>query len=244
MTKIDVENAFRNFVKTYGGEVVEDLLPNSPSFKNADFIFQDQRIIAELKSLQEDKSSDKNIQKKIQEKFDKWMNSGVIPPRYGTVRVESKDLPEKCRKELIDVYKPPIQTHVKKANKQIKETLENFNIQDGKGLLIVVNDGNYALEADAVLYLLWRILGGDFKRINSIIYCTVNMFAKAPGIAKATLFWAHVTRKEVDPVDEEFISNMFRAWCQYLEEITGAPIEKIELNDPAIVKEIKYLKSS
>lgn len=238
--QVNVERAFTAFVRSYGGEIVEDLVGSSPDFSNADYLFRANNVVVELKRLVEDKSEDENIQRKIQQKFDRWMDDGTIGPIYGRVRVESKKLPENCQRELMDIYKPPIQRRIIKANKQIKATLNHFRIQNGKGLLFVVNDGNYALEADAVLYLINRILGKSFQQINSVVYCTVNMFASSPVTLKPTLFWANASRSCVPCVEEEFVMNLFRGWSAYLAQIRGEPIEEILFNDPALVEHIRY----
>ncbi len=174
--------------------------------------------------------------------MDGWMDDGTIGPIYGHVRVQSKTLPEHCQRELIDVYKPPIQRRIIKANKQIKATLNRFKIQNGKGLLILVNDGNYALEADAALYLINRILGESFRQINSVVYCTVNMLASSPLAPKPTLFWANAYRSFVPRIGDEFLMKLFREWSAYLAELSGEPIEEILLNDPAIVERIRYTR--
>ena len=237
---VDVESAFGQFVRDHGGEVIEDIVGTSADFRNADYLFRTSGVVAELKRLVDNKSKDENIQSKIQEKFDRWMDDGTIGPIYGRVRIESKTLPEHCQRELIDVYRPTIQRRIIKANKQIKATLNRFRIKDGKGLLIVVNDGNYALEADAILYLLNRILSANFRQINSLVYCTVNMFASSPATPKPTLFWAHVIRSGIPSVDKEFVMSLFRGWRFYLEKMRGEPIEEILLNDPSVVEHIRY----
>ena len=168
------------------------------------------------------------------------MNDGTIGPIYGRVRVQSNTLPEKCQRELMDIYKPPIQRRIIKANKQIKATLDRFKIQNGKGLVIIVNDGNYALEADAVLYLINRILGESFHQINSIVYITVNMFAKSPMTPKPTLFWANASRPNVPSVEQEFLMSLFSGWSAYLSELRGEAIEPILLNDPSLVESMRY----
>lgn len=239
---VNVESAFAEFVRTYGGDVVEDLVDASPDFRNADYLFKSVGVVAELKRLVEDKSEDENIQRKINEKFHRWMDNGVIGPAYGSVRIESNTLPEHCQRELMDIYKPPIQRRIVKANKQIKATLNRLRIEGGKGLLIVVNDGNYALEADAVLYLINRILGENFRHVNSIVYCTVNMFASSPLTPKPTLFWANASRKCVPHIEDEFLMHLFQGWSTYLASLRNEPIEQIVSHDPALVEHIRYIR--
>jgi hypothetical protein len=242
--QVEVEVAFRDFVREFGGEVVEDLVPKSPDFQNADFLFRDCGVVAELKRLVENKAEDAQLQAKIQTKFDRWMDNGTIPPVYGTVRIESRTLPESCQREMIDVYRPPIQRRILKANKQIKATLKRFRIESGKGLLILVNDGNYALEADAVLYLVGRVLGTKFQWVNSVVYCTVNMFASSPLTTKATLVWVHAIREGVSSVDDAFVMGLYRGWSTYLEKLTGEPVETIQVNDATVLERIKYVTRS
>ncbi|MEJ1378148.1 MAG: hypothetical protein RPU32_09295 [Candidatus Sedimenticola sp. (ex Thyasira tokunagai)] len=239
--KIDVESAFADFVREFGGEVLEDTLPKSPDFKNADYLFRDEQVVAELKRFSDDKSSDQNIQNKIQKLFDGWMEEGIVIG-YGRMVIQSNTLPQECQRQLIDVYKPPIKNSVLKANKQIKATMQREKFEGGKGLLIIANDGNYALEADAALYLIWRVLGERFRSINSVVYFTANMFAQSPHTEKPVLVWAHASRTDPAPVDDDFVSRLFRGWSGYLERVTGAPIEEIIMNEPSDLEKIRYIK--
>ncbi len=239
---VDVQRTFSEFVRQNGGEVIEDTLQKSPDFKNADYLFRSPAIVAELKCLVENKAEDINIKSKIQERMNRWMANGIIPPIYGKIRIQSKTLPEHCQHELIDLYKPPIQRRINKANKQIKATLDHLKICNGKGLLILVNDGNYALEANAVLYLLNRILGKQFRYINSVVYLTVNMYGSSPLTLKPTLVWVHAFRPDVPPIDSAFVNDLFRGWRIYLEKAKGEIIEEIWVNNNSAIKQIKYIK--
>ncbi len=240
LQNVDVETAFSDFVRSYGGKVVEDIVGSSPDFRNADYLFESVGVVAELKRLVENKSEDENIQRRINEKFHRWMDEGVIGPIYGTVKVESNTLPEHCQRELMDIFKAAIQRRIVKANKQIKATLSRLGNEGGKGLLIVVNDGNYALEADAALYLINRILGNNFRHINSVVYCTVNMLASSPLTQKPTLFWVNASRDNIPHIEEDFLLSLFRGWSEHLATVRGEPIEQIVPYDPTLVKNIRY----
>ena len=63
--QIDVEKAFADFVRGFGGEVVEDIVGASPDFRNADYLFRSNRVVAELKRVVEDKSEDDKASKKF-----------------------------------------------------------------------------------------------------------------------------------------------------------------------------------
>ena len=242
---IDVERAFAEFVPTFGGRLVDSMVGKSPAFANADYLFDKDGIVVELKRLVDDKSEDVALQNRIQAKFDTWMDDGTIPLVYGRVRIESKSLPLACQRELIDLYKPPLQRRIIKANKQIKTTMQHLRLSNHKGVLLLVNDGNYAIESNAVLYLVGRVLGKNFRHINSVLYCTVNMFATAPITSKPTLVWAHATRKSVaEPVPDDWTMAFFRGWSAHLSKYLGAPIEEILVAGAADLEGIRYIRET
>src|ERR1700720_3512438 len=103
---IDVEQAFDDYVKSVGGEVVKELLPKSPNFDNADYIFRNQQpepVIAELKCLTKDLLKE-DYQKKLNLLFDDWINSRLIPPFWGQQKFKSQDLLQKCQEELFSTF--------------------------------------------------------------------------------------------------------------------------------------------
>jgi hypothetical protein len=242
-TYVNVENAFAGFVRTFNGEVVEDIVGTSPDFKNADYIFRGLGVVAELKRLSDDKAEDKKLQAKIQAKFEAWMDGGTIGPAWGQINIKSSALPPHCRHELMSLYRPSIRRRIAKANLQIKQTKEKFGMESAKGLLILVNDGNYALETNALLYVVNQILGKNLSSINSIVYCTVNMLATTPLTAKPALVWIHAIRNEVlEPVDTEFVAKLSRSWKVYLGELMAESIEEVPMPSKLDVNNISYIK--
>jgi hypothetical protein len=221
---VDVENTFTAFVRAYGGEVVRDLVGASPAFLNADYLFRKHGVVAELKCLTEDKSEDARMRTKINAKFIEWMNRRLIGPVYGRVQIQSHTLPVECQRELMAMVSAPLRSHIRKANDQIKSTISQLKLEDAKGLLILVNDGNYALETDATLYLIGRILGTRFRSIHSVVYLTVNLYANAPGTAGPLLVWVHAGRASIPSVDYHFIDDLFAAWRVYLGRVTNREI--------------------
>jgi hypothetical protein len=238
---VPVESTFTEFVRAFGGKVVSDLVGQSPNHANADYFFPSVRVIAELKCLADDKREDTNIQGRVQELFDRWMRDGTIPLMYGEkIRVESKMLPERCQRELIELYKPPIQRRILKANRQIKATAQRLRLDDYFGLLLLVNDGNYALEANAILYQVWRILGNQFRHINNMLYFTVNMTATSPLTPKPSLVWAQVSRKGLPSAPAEFLDALWSGWGAHLQSVTGQPIDEIRLSGIQALEHVRY----
>ena len=241
---VDVTSVFTSFVKVFGGECVEDLLPDQ-SYKanNADYVFRDKNIIAELKCLEDDKSSDPKFQTKIETLYSKWIHSGLIPqpPAY-PIAVDSSSLPEECVLELIDLYKPLIERPIKKANKQIKTTKKLLSMPNAKGLLLLVNDGNFAVQSDMVLHLAERSLKGYYSSINSMVHFTVNMVSDMNGVPKDILVWVPLHRSETNRVSLEFLHELRNAWVIYFEKMRGEKVDTMSIRDIERLEEIKFIK--
>jgi hypothetical protein len=47
-----VEATWRDFVRSVGGSVIEDLVPEPRDFQNADFLFPNESVVAELKEVE------------------------------------------------------------------------------------------------------------------------------------------------------------------------------------------------
>ncbi|MFK3648015.1 hypothetical protein ACI2IY_06195 [Lysobacter enzymogenes] len=229
LSSINVEHAFADFVRAFGGEVLEDTLGTGVSFKNADYLFREIGVIGELKRLVSDTTDDAGLQRKIQEKFDRWMEDGTIGLVYGTNRINSRQLPEHCQRELIDIFRPAIQRRIVEANKQIRSTAAELGIANAKGLLLIANDGNFGLEADAARYLIGKAIGNSCSSIHSIIYFTVNMRASSPMTDKDALVWMNLNRRSIlAPVDPDFVKRLFDDWLKYLENMLSVTIDPIE----------------
>ena len=236
-----LEENFSAFVRRFGGQVVADILGPSPDHPNADYFFPRQAVVAELKCLEDDKREDQQLQTKVQAHFDRWMADGTIPIYYGdSVRVESKTLPAACQHALLEIYKPPIQRRILKANKQIKATAQRLRLESYRGLLLLANDGNYALEADAVMYLVWRILGRSFQNITNVVYFTVNMPATHPTTPKPCLVMARVQRNHLECIDPAFIQDLTSGWIKYFEELVGEPVEEVHLDGLEELSRLRY----
>lgn len=178
-----VEETLDEYVEEFGGELIKKLLSN-PNFDNADYLFRNYKVVAELKILEKDFFSAEIYRKKINELHAKWIKEGLVPHIWGKAEIQTQNLPEKCQLEFTNIIKKPLESRISKANKQIKETKKHFGIEDYKGVLILVNDGNYSLESDAIMYLVSRIVNTQCTSIDSTVHFTLNMRANMPEIDK------------------------------------------------------------
>ena len=138
---INVEETFDQLVRDYGTAcVLRDVLPKQIAFKNADYLFHSERIVAELKCLMEDNSQDIGKQLKLNALINQYFLEGNIKTKIIDENTY-KSFPKELQLKISDIYSPSIRARIKKANIQIRETKQNLRLGSYSGMLIIANDG-------------------------------------------------------------------------------------------------------
>ena len=75
---LPTEQTFDQFVKQFGGQKISNSLPNSPPFNNADYLFRNENVIAELKNFQTDFGTTENFKEKHCELVKKYLSEDFI----------------------------------------------------------------------------------------------------------------------------------------------------------------------
>jgi len=224
MNKNTFENFFSQFVEDFGGEV----LPELHTVPSADFLFRSDLVISELKTLEEDKTSDHA--KKLQALAWDWQRRGLLPAFVGRVKISLPDLSEQCQREWLKILEPPIERLIRDANKQIRSTKEHLKLLVNKGLLLIANDGNF-LHTDPknFMILVSRVLRKKkdgkprFPNIDGVCYFSYRVRTQAEGMP----FWVSGVVAENDPAMSAFQRKLNTAWLAYLSKITQQPIAEI-----------------
>ena len=113
---IMVETTWRDFVRTVGGTVVEDVMPQPRQIENADFAFLDASVVAELKEIETEFSAapafrtgfDMLTRKLVTE------DSECRPILFGGTGRQ----PAWFESEFVRLFRPPLSRILKKANRQ------------------------------------------------------------------------------------------------------------------------------
>jgi hypothetical protein len=223
--RIDVAKELSVCVKQLDGTVLDETL-HRPKFANADYWFPSYRVVAELKCLTEDLSSKEDFNESVAVLYDSWIKRGLIPrAQQERVQFNLRDIPTKCAREFIEPIKKRLEAStVKKANRQIKETKLHLNAPDAKGLLLLVNDGNYMLTPTMMLHLLARILTGKYSSIDSVIYFSVNEMTSVPGVQRPSLFWIDGLVPGREPVEERLRRDLQTEWVKHHSRIDPGPV--------------------
>jgi hypothetical protein len=195
--RIDIEDTFDSIIPTCGGKRVRDLVGASPSFDNADYVFREHKIVAELKCLEVDKSRDPATARKLSRLWINWRQRGLVtgktPPH-----IYSDQLPDTCQQEMFMALGKPIRRAIEKANRQIRETKAALGLTDYAGLLFIANDGNFLFRPPALIHYVQSVLrSGFFREIRNFVLFTVNMYSTMKGFAEPGLFWIHFTHQGI-----------------------------------------------
>jgi hypothetical protein len=202
------EAFFRRFVGRIGGQA----LPEHDS-ESADFFFPTDRVIAELKTLQKDARLEHA--RKLQELVNDWTTRGLIRI-YGRVQLSMRTLPAIPQREWLQMMQAPIETIIRKANRQIRSTKESDNLHSSKGVLLIANDGNF-LHTEPVEYmgLVARVLAKKepngnprFPHIDGVVYFSYRIPSRNEGLP----FWVAGQMKPQDAQPREFQDRLRTNW--------------------------------
>lgn len=240
-SRIDVTKEMDRFVKSFGGQVGLDLFGPNPDFSNADYVFPQDKVVAELKCLTDDKSADEDLQKKLEELFESAIQRGFIPdPGPGRHILETKGTPLQFQREVYAVISRSIIRRLSKANKQIKETKARLNLPEARGLLLLCNDGNFRLEPAQWVHAVRVALGNDFSSINSVVQFTVNMLSTTPTMGQHANLWMSGVRPGIKPVPEDFIHRLGEGWARHVGQLHNMPVTWNQTLDAKDIESLKY----
>jgi hypothetical protein len=239
------KNQFDSFVREFGGEIVDELLPEIPDLpKNADYLFSNRTIIGELKCLEEDYFGATHVGAKIKALLDKWVREGLVSAeRFREGRISTRDLPEVCGLQIIGVLTKAMTEAVADANRQIKATRAYFRVPNARGLLVLANVGNFTLTPNLVLPALGRLFRNGYSAIESYIFLVPDIDVTVPGVNKPSRIWASgPTRGPRSGVPSTFFDGITSAWLVFLQKQTPEEIEIIKGQNERTLRESGYVR--
>ena len=157
---------------------------------------------------------------KVEQCWGKWVTKGVVsgtPPEV----IRSNAIPPVCFNDLRSLYLKPIQRVVRKANRQIRETKQAFNLPDYKGLLLIANDGNFAIPPDSLLRLILQAMHGlPCPDVRECVLFSVNILAHVPDSHLPSHIWLSGAL-EGEAIPANIILDICEKWKTHHEKITG-----------------------
>jgi hypothetical protein len=132
---------FRSFVEWFGGTV---LIKEAPVGKTADYLFMQYSVIAELKTLLEDSTSEMN--ERVKKMIVSWMAESDSLPTHtiedGKIIFELRSVEVDIAYKWVDHLRQQVERLVKEANSQIAETKRRENLPNARGILLIHNTSN------------------------------------------------------------------------------------------------------
>lgn len=230
---IMVEATWRDFVRTMGGIVVDDVMPQPREIENADFAFLDASVIAELKEIETEFSSAPAFLRG----FDMLMHKLVTEdPEWRPILFGGTGQhPAWFASEFIRLFRPPLSRILKKANRQLRLTKAHFGIDTPTGILLFVNDGFTSIGPDLIHALTSDLLLHSYSSIDCCIYLTVNRYVEIAGSDEPKLIWAPRYSNRASDRLVSFVDELGRNWYNFLEQKIGPFTSRAEVPQEADV---------
>lgn len=212
---IATERNIDRFISSVGGARIDEQF-QQPTFENADYIFDQQRVIIELKILETEFGETAPFLAKeqaIHEEVAKNFSFREI------IRLENAVQQFYARKKL-ELYRAPLSRITKKANRQIRETKKILKSGDFRGILWLVNDNFREVEVDLVFGTMCRILNGANSEIRALIYVT-NHYVDIPDNNYANFLWVPAYADHAADDLPDFVNWLGSKWHDFVEAEMG-----------------------
>ena len=194
------EPHWNRFVVGFGGELVAPLI-KSQGVQNADYLFREERVIVELKTLQT-------------EFFDPLLVR-IGETAKALCEGPTEDAFVTFERRLFGILEAPLARIVKKANRQIRETKDALGLQGHRGIVLCINDGFIGFPPFFVTDLLHRILVRErFSSTHALIYMTNHVVRVNEGDHAGFLWWPYVGPKDTDEL-KAFIDRLGEGWARF-----------------------------
>jgi hypothetical protein len=228
--KNEFEQIFRDFVSAFGGEV----LPEPSDTKIADYVFRKQNVVAELKCLMEDQTDAMN-KKVTQVVQDWWTKHKKIPEGYDSSKpLEIATAPREIADGWMEILKAPIESFIRHANQQIRDTKQRLNMPEAKGLVLVFNQGNLLhnrpRDFTNLMKIILRKRDKEKERRFSHVHAGVYFSYETVRTEKEKMnFWAslqlYAPNEDVTPM-ETFLKELEQAWYAFVQKRWGKTVRQ------------------
>jgi hypothetical protein len=220
---LDAEEIFDRVVDRAGGVRVDKYINEPIGWENADYYFERDAIVAELKEIVSDPAEDQQLTERISTIYNRYADRGEVPVVYGSVPIEVSRLPLTCQREMLLPFKRRLEKHVKKAARQIKETKARLQKPDLGGLLVLVNEASTFFRPDIALYFLFHILKGQYSSIDHVVYCSINMLLVVPEEPSGARFWVDSPLAGRRDIPIEFTRRLGQTFLEVIDSEIGVP---------------------
>lgn len=229
------EAIFDEFVTWFGGEHTGGLLDDEAARpRNADYLFFERQVVAELKCLQKDFFGDEKLGEKGTKLLGSLLRAGKIPA--SCIHGNNITIPQELAPRVVELFMPPLKRAISSANDQIKQTKARLGLVQSKGLLILVNERNSSLTPALALHIVGRLLQRHYSAICSVVYVVPTMQVEGPGIPEPANLWVSgYVKSESNGVSSDLLALLEQGWRDFLEQKFGHGIRDYHVDDHRLI---------
>jgi hypothetical protein len=233
---LDVEDTWKEFVRLQEGKVLSDDFGTSPDFANADFWFDKDQVVIELKEIQTE------FLDKKRDEITKLIKKDVRESNLSFSDAINCNFSDNFNMEYIRLVRPAIARILKKANKQIKETKQYLGNPNARGVVVVVNDGFTSISARITFRLICNILANSNKSIDGFVLMTVNSYVAIESSDTPATIWVPCYSPGFEHTSlPDFINDLGREWRKFIQTKTGTHGFSRESDDISIFGSMPYM---
>ena len=215
---LPIEATIDEFVIDSGGKLVSELVGGTPPFQNADYIFETQEILVELKVFSTDWPQQFAFG---QQMSDLWLRH-EIAVNLCSAHLEGRlPMPREVRRDFLRLLRKPVKRILEKANRQLRETRVNLKLEQYLGLLFMVTDGLPTVAPEYLRALVSNILLHDYSEIKCFVMLTINEYVGHPGDDYARLLWVPTYHPSATDNLSEKVNVLGKKWFEFLGEKIG-----------------------
>ncbi|MQW92578.1 hypothetical protein GFH30_06625 [Acinetobacter wanghuae] len=220
--------------------MIKNTIEGNPQFENADYYFNNQNVIIELKSLQSDFAEINQLSPKVEKQLMKWLEKGELnfPALFNLSLLTNWQ-----KRKIFQIKYEPIRRTLKKANSQIKSTKKFSKNIEAHGIAILIIDGVESVEFnelfEAICFLLYK---EEFSCIDGFVLMTMNTYIDI-GNQIANQVWAPAYKQENNTHLANFVNYLGKEWGEFFQLKTGKfENEVIQADDYNILKNTTHVR--
>ncbi len=230
---VEIEDEFGRFVRTFrGGTIVRDLIPDAPQMPlNADYLFSDDNIVAELKCLHKDVSDREQLSRRF---LSVCQRLGY--PTEHALRIAFREipLPRNVAQAVITKSLDHVRKALRKAHHQILATKQQLGRMNALGLVIISNERNIELTPfELIQFMLSQLTAMASDHIDGVIYMTPNLYHPVGQDGVLRSLWLPGYRRAGTRLTD-FVDELGTAWFKFREGLDSSLVSLVKSHEPPL----------
>jgi hypothetical protein len=227
---LPVEATFDGFVEGFGGKKISDLIENKALMpRNADYIFPNHNVIAELKTLEGIFAGSEGLDQ-VRQAF---IDGGETPSTYMDVIRGEADMPERVAALIRKRLRRGLESRVAEARKQLRMSKGMFGNENTRLLILFAMDRNPIFGHRNMLFHLATLMGSNYadEYTDGVVYMNPNTPTRVNRKGMEFSGWYPFYRDDnINAQLSGFVDLLGNSWLTHSGALTGVtnPILKLE----------------